>query len=69
MILIICICRSRNCIGKNFALQEMRIALATFFKHYDIAPIEKEMQDSKDIRQYITMSVAKSSFSVKIKRR
>ena len=60
---------SRNCIGRNFALQEMRITLATFLRLYDIAPIEQEMEESKDLRQFITMSVAKGSFNVRVKRR
>jgi benzoate 4-monooxygenase len=47
----------------------MRIALATFLRRYDIAPIAQEMEDSKDIRQYITMAVAKGSFKVKAKLR
>ncbi|KAI8062339.1 cytochrome P450 [Gilbertella persicaria] len=60
---------SRNCIGKNFALQEMRISIATFLKHFDIAPIEQEMQDAEDRRHFITLQVAKNSFKLKAKRR
>lgn len=47
----------------------MRIALATLLKHYNVAPIKKEMEDSKSLRQYITLQVTKNSFHVKIKRR
>jgi cytochrome P450 len=60
---------SRNCIGQNFALQEMRIALATFLKHFDIAPIDEEMKETTKLRQRITLSLKKPSFNIKIKRR
>jgi hypothetical protein len=61
--------RSRNCIGKNFALQEMRISLASLLKHFDIAPIPQEMEDSKNRRHFITLTVEKNSFKIKVKRR
>lgn len=61
--------RSRNCIGKNFALQEMRLALANFFKYYEIKPIPEEMEEAKNLRQYLTLTVAKGSFLAKVKRR
>ncbi|KAI8641354.1 cytochrome P450 [Parasitella parasitica] len=60
---------SRNCIGKNFALQEMRIAIATLLKTFEIKAIDQEMEDAKDRRQFITLTVPKNSFNVKIKRR
>lgn len=61
--------RSRNCIGKNFALQEMRIAIATLLKTFEIKAIEQEMKDAEDRRQFITLTVPKNSFSIKVKRR
>lgn len=61
--------RSRNCIGKNFALQELRLALANFFKYYEIKPIPKEMKEAENLRQYLTLTVAKGSFLAKVKRR
>ncbi|KAL9539184.1 hypothetical protein PS6_011313 [Mucor atramentarius] len=60
---------SRNCIGKNFALQELRLALANFFKYYEIKPIPKEMKEAENLRQYLTLTVAKGSFLAKVKRR
>ncbi|KAL9547326.1 hypothetical protein MBANPS3_006220 [Mucor bainieri] len=60
---------SRNCIGKNFALQEMRLALANFFKYYEMKPIPKEMEEAKHMRQYITLTIAKGTFFAKVKRR
>ncbi|KAI8636080.1 cytochrome P450 [Parasitella parasitica] len=60
---------SRNCIGKNFALQEMRLALANFFKYYDIKPIQKEMDEAGNLRQYLTLTVAKCSFFAKVRER
>ncbi|KAG2203174.1 hypothetical protein INT46_008932 [Mucor plumbeus] len=60
---------SRNCIGKNFALQEMRIAIATLLKTFEIKAIEQEMKDAEDRRQFITLTVPKNSFNIKIKRR
>ncbi|ORZ00125.1 cytochrome P450 [Syncephalastrum racemosum] len=60
---------SRNCIGKNFALQEMRISLATLVKYYDLKPIPQELEDAKDIRQYLTLQVTKNSFKCLVKPR
>ncbi|KAI7905070.1 cytochrome P450 [Cokeromyces recurvatus] len=60
---------SRNCIGKNFALQEMRMALASLLKYFEIAPIEQEIKDAQDRRSFVTLTVAKNSVRIKIKRR
>jgi hypothetical protein len=60
---------SRNCIGKNFALQEMRIVLATLLKHFDIASIEEEMKEATKLRQRFVLSLKTPSFNIKIKRR
>ncbi|KAI8346368.1 cytochrome P450 [Choanephora cucurbitarum] len=60
---------SRNCIGKNFALQEMRITVATFLKHFSIAAIPEEMKQAEERRHFITLQVAKNSFKIKAKRR
>ncbi|KAI9473438.1 MAG: cytochrome P450 [Benjaminiella poitrasii] len=60
---------SRNCIGKNFAYQEMRITIATILKNFEIAPIEEEMKSSTNLRQYLTLCVANRSFKIKIRRR
>lgn len=60
---------SRNCIGKNFALQEMRIAIATIMKYFDLQSIPSEMKDATVRRQFITQTIEKNSFKVKVKRR
>ncbi|KAI9473437.1 MAG: cytochrome P450 [Benjaminiella poitrasii] len=60
---------TRNCIGKNFALQEMRIAISTLLKNFEIVPIEQEMKDAQDRRAFVTLTVAKNSFCIKMKRR
>ncbi|KAI9328648.1 cytochrome P450 [Pilaira anomala] len=60
---------SRNCIGKNFALQEMRLCLASLLKNFEISAIPQEMEDAKNIRTFITMTVEKHTFDCKIRRR
>lgn len=47
----------------------MRILIATVLKTYDIQPIEQEMIGSHERRQFITLSIPKNSFNIKIKRR
>jgi hypothetical protein len=47
----------------------MRVALSSFLKYYEMAPIEKELEDSKDVRLYITLGVKKNSFKVRVKHR
>ncbi|KAI8340558.1 cytochrome P450 [Chlamydoabsidia padenii] len=60
---------SRNCIGKQFALQEMRLTLSTLMKRYDFKPIPEELEAAKDLRQFITLTVESSSFKVLMKER
>ncbi|ORZ19679.1 cytochrome P450 [Absidia repens] len=60
---------SRNCVGKQFALQEMRLTLATLVKRYEFKPIPEELEAAKDIRQFITLTVQKNSFKVMMKKR
>ncbi|CAO3649524.1 unnamed protein product [Mucor fragilis] len=60
---------TRNCIGKNFALQEMRLVIATLLKTYEIQPIEAEMEEAKERRHFITLTVPNSKFNIKIRRR
>ncbi|ORY97309.1 cytochrome P450 [Syncephalastrum racemosum] len=60
---------SRNCIGRNFAMQEMRLAIATLIKYYDFKSIPQEHDHAKDRRAFITLGVAKNSFKAQIKRR
>jgi hypothetical protein len=47
----------------------MRIAIATLLKNFEIKAIEQEMKDAEDRRQFITLTVPKNSFNIKIKRR
>ncbi|KAI8056335.1 cytochrome P450 [Gilbertella persicaria] len=60
---------SRNCVGKNFALQEMKISLATLLKYFEIESIEQEMKDALNRRVFITLGMEKNSFKIKMKRK
>lgn len=60
---------SRNCIGKSFAQQEMRLSIAHIVKLYDIQPIPQEMEDAKERRSFVTLAVKKNSFKIQAKRR
>ncbi|KAI8079930.1 cytochrome P450 [Halteromyces radiatus] len=55
---------SRNCIGKNFALMEMRLALSALIKLFDITAIPDEMEQANDIRHFVTLTVAQNKFNV-----
>lgn len=61
--------RSRNCIGKNFALQEIRLELATLVKKFDFEAIPESMKDAEDIRHFITLTIWKDTFKAKVSRR
>ncbi|KAI9028880.1 cytochrome P450 [Phycomyces nitens] len=60
---------SRNCIGKSYALNEMRHTIATIIKKYDIKPIPEEMESSKNICGFLTLTVRTGSFKVHLKPR
>ncbi|KAI7890607.1 cytochrome P450 [Mucor mucedo] len=60
---------SRNCIGKNFALMEMRLCLAALLKHFEFVAIPSEMEDALELRTFITLAVAKHTFDCKMRRR
>ncbi|KAI8971114.1 cytochrome P450 [Pilobolus umbonatus] len=60
---------SRNCIGKNFAYQEMKVCIANIIKFYDLQPIEEELEKSKEYRLFITLTVKSNSFKCKAKLR
>ncbi|KAI8875596.1 cytochrome P450 [Backusella circina FSU 941] len=60
---------SRNCIGKNFALQEMRHALSALLKHYDISATKQELEDAKERSSYLTMQITKNSLKIHFKHR
>ncbi|KAL1933626.1 hypothetical protein VTP01DRAFT_7716 [Rhizomucor pusillus] len=60
---------SRNCIGKNFAIQEMRLSLAMLVRLYDLKAIPEEMEQAEHVRQYQTLQLESNSFKVLMKRR
>ncbi|KAH8555621.1 cytochrome P450 [Umbelopsis sp. PMI_123] len=60
---------SRNCIGKNFALQEMRLVLSTLIKKFDFETIPESVKDAEDIRHFITLTIWKDSYKAKLSRR
>ncbi|ORY97299.1 cytochrome P450 [Syncephalastrum racemosum] len=60
---------SRNCIGRNFAMQEMRLAIATLIKHYDFQSMPEELLNAEDRRAFITLGIANNSFKAFVKRR
>ncbi|GJJ77239.1 hypothetical protein EMPS_09598 [Entomortierella parvispora] len=57
---------TRNCVGKNFAMMEMRLILATLVLNYDIKAVPGQRQDYV---QYITTALATESYIIKMKRR
>jgi cytochrome P450 len=61
--------RSRGCIGKNFAYQEMRLCISTIIKYFDIKPISISMDKVKDTRQYVTLTIRGNSFNVLVAKR
>ncbi|GAB5585105.1 hypothetical protein Unana1_00005 [Umbelopsis nana] len=60
---------SRNCIGRNFALMEMRLILSAFVYHFNFEPVPESVEDAKDLRQFITYTIAKNSYKVKLTNR
>ncbi|KAI8882441.1 cytochrome P450 [Backusella circina FSU 941] len=60
---------TRGCIGKNFSLQEIRLALSAIVKHFELKPIEQELKSSDDQRVYITLMLKNNSFKVKMRQR
>ncbi|KAG0340388.1 hypothetical protein BG004_006423 [Podila humilis] len=57
---------TRNCVGKNFAMMEMRLILATLILTYDIDLVPNQREDYV---QYITTALATESYVIKMKRR
>lgn len=47
----------------------MRLVIATLLKTYEIQPIEAEMEEAKERRHFITLTVPNSKFNIKIRRR
>lgn len=60
---------SRNCVGKNFAIMEMRLVLSTLIKRFDLTPIPEEMEQAKEVRHFVTLTVANNKFNLIARRR
>ncbi|KAG2173125.1 hypothetical protein INT43_004498 [Umbelopsis isabellina] len=60
---------SRNCIGQNFAMMEMRLILASFVYNFNIEPVTESVEALKDLRQYITYTIASNSYKVRVSNR
>lgn len=50
-------------------MQEMRLCLASLLKNFEISPIAAEMEQAKELRTYITMTIASHTFDCKVRRR
>ncbi|ORX46274.1 cytochrome P450 [Hesseltinella vesiculosa] len=57
---------SRDCIGKAFARKEMQLGIASFIRRFNIEPIAEEMEDAKQVRHFVTLTVAKNKTMVMI---
>ncbi|KAF9925204.1 hypothetical protein BGZ67_008852 [Mortierella alpina] len=57
---------TRNCVGKNFAMKEMRLILATVILNYDLLLVPGQRQDYV---HYITISLATGTYVIKMKKR
>ncbi|KAF9898603.1 hypothetical protein BX616_003827 [Lobosporangium transversale] len=57
---------SRNCVGKNLALMELRLILAALILTYDIELVPNQREDYV---HYITPSLATGKYIIKMKRR
>lgn len=60
---------SRNCIGQNFAMMEMRLILASFVYNFNIEPVTESIEALKDLRQYVTYTIASNSYKVRVNNR
>ncbi|KAF9947321.1 hypothetical protein BGZ65_008911, partial [Modicella reniformis] len=57
---------TRNCVGKNFAMMEMRLILATILTSYDVELVPGQRTDYV---QFITTALASESYVIKMKKR
>ncbi|KAF9961169.1 hypothetical protein BGZ70_008346 [Mortierella alpina] len=57
---------TRNCVGKNFAMMEMRLILATILTTYDIEYVPRQRDDYV---QFITTAFATESYVIKMQKR
>jgi cytochrome P450 len=57
---------TRNCVGKNFAMMEMRLILATILTRYEL---ERVPWQRTDYVQFITTALATESYVIKMKKK
>ncbi|KAG0360685.1 hypothetical protein BG005_010151 [Podila minutissima] len=57
---------TRNCVGKNFAMMEMRLVLAAIITHYDIKDVPGQRTDYV---QFITTALATGSYVLEMNKR
>ncbi|KAF9996980.1 hypothetical protein BGZ80_005892 [Entomortierella chlamydospora] len=57
---------TRNCVGKNFAMMEMRLILATLILNYEMEHVPGQRTDYV---QYITTALATESYVIKMQKR
>lgn len=57
---------TRNCVGKNFAMMEMRLILATIITQYDIKDVPGQRTDYV---QFITTALATGSYMLEMNKR
>ena len=60
---------SRNCIGKTFAQQEMRLSIANLIKLFDFEAIPEQVAAGEERRTFLTLQVKSNSYKVLMKRR
>lgn len=61
--------RSRNCIGKLYAMVEMRLCISMLVKLYDLEAIPEELEQAEDKRAFMTLGINSNSVKVRVKRR
>lgn len=57
---------TRNCVGKNFAMMEMRLILATLVLAYEMEDVPNQRTDYV---QFITTALATEKYMIRMKRR
>ncbi|KAL1933939.1 hypothetical protein VTP01DRAFT_8029 [Rhizomucor pusillus] len=60
---------SRNCIGKLYAMVEMRLCISMLVKLYDLEAIPEELEQAEDKRAFMTLGINSNSVKVRVKRR
>ncbi|KAG2227376.1 hypothetical protein INT45_004332, partial [Circinella minor] len=60
---------SRNCIGKTFAQQEMRLSIANLVKLFDFEAIPEQVAAGEERCAFLTLQIRSNSYKVFMKRR